>query len=107
MDLFNKVLDKNGTIISSFGLLDEAFPGNFPARNRIISGLSRGCLVVQAAKKSGALITAKFALDQGREVFAIPGNINEELSEGCNSLIKQGAKLVTNSNDILQELIYY
>ncbi len=102
-DLFNKILDSGGTIVSSFPLKMEAFPGNFPARNRIIAGLSKGCVVVQAAVKSGARITANFALDQGREVFAVPGVIGDELSAGCHALIQMGAKLINSVDDILEE----
>ncbi|MBD3273387.1 DNA-protecting protein DprA, partial [Candidatus Dependentiae bacterium] len=102
-NFFDEISKGIGTLVSPFPLLKEADKGTFPARNRIISGLSSGCLVVQAAKKSGALITAKFALDQGRNVFAVPGNIFETVSKGCHNLINQGAKLVADSNDILEE----
>ncbi len=102
-DLFKRIIDAGGIITSPFPLLLPPDKGTFPARNRIIAGLSLGCVVVQAAQKSGALITAKYALEQGRIVFAVPGPIDQELSIGCNNLIKEGAKLVNHANDILEE----
>lgn len=101
--LFKEIVDNSGTLISSFPLNMDALPGNFPARNRIISGLSRGCVVIQATKRSGARITAHYALDQGRDVFVVPGAIDDPLSEGCHMLIQQGAKLIMNAGDIMQE----
>jgi DNA processing protein len=100
--LFEQIIANSGALISSFPLNMQAMPGNFPARNRIIAGLSRGCVVVQAAEQSGASITAQFALDYGREVFAIPGPITDPLSAGCHRLIQQGATLVHNVQDIFQ-----
>jgi DNA processing protein len=101
--LFHRILE-NGAILSEYPPGTPPLSGHFPGRNRIISGLCRGVLVVEAAEESGSLITAEFALEQGREVFAVPGAVVSPVSRGANQLLKEGAHLVTSAADILQVL---
>jgi len=102
--LFDAIVQQ-GAVISEYPPGTQPLPFHFPARNRIISGMSYGVLVVEAGEKSGSLITAKLAMEQGREVFAIPGPIDSSSSRGTNSLIKQGAKLIDSVDDILEEIL--
>jgi len=102
--LYDQIVLSGGAIVSCFNMAMTGLPGNFPARNRIISGLSEGCLVVQAASQSGAKITAQFTLEQGRELFVVPGLFGDELSAGCHELAQQGAKVIHRVEDIFSEL---
>ena len=101
--LSNQILDNGGLILSEYNIKSDVYPSNYVHRNRIVSGISDGVIVVEAAKKSGALITVDYALDQGKNIFAIPGNINSCMSEGCHKIIKEGATLVHSVEDILNE----
>jgi DNA processing protein len=100
--LINQIAE-SGAVVSEYAPGTMAHPGHFPARNRIINGLSRGVVVVEAAERSGALITADFALEEGRDVFAVPGSIFSPSSKGTHRLVKQGAKLIDSTVDILEE----
>lgn len=103
-DLAHRIAER-GLILSEYPLGTPPLSPNFPKRNRIIAGLTRGTLVVEAALKSGSLITARLAVEQGKDVFAIPGSIHSTQARGCHALIKQGAKLVESAQDILEELL--
>ena len=104
IELAREIIRHNGCIISEYSLGTKPERLHFPQRNRIISGLSDGVVVVEASKKSGALITAEFALEQGKEVFSIPGDICKKQSEGTNQLIQEGAIIVTSAKDIIENI---
>lgn len=103
-DLYKKIIE-NGAIISEYIVGTKPASGNFPARNRIISGISQGVIVVEAKKKSGSMITTDFALEQGKELYSVPGQIDSAQSEGTNELIRQGAKVYTNALDVLEDIL--
>jgi len=105
IELFNEIIRKGGAVISEYIIGIKPLAKNFPRRNRIISGLSDGVVVVEAREKSGTLITVDFALEQGKTIYAIPGNIDNLNAYGTNDLIKQGARIVTCMKDILEDLI--
>lgn len=105
ISIAQEIIKTGGAIISEYPLGTKPERKNFPERNRIVSGMSKGIIVVEAKEKSGTLITVDFALEQGRDVFVVPGNIDSKNSEGTNELIKQGAKVITNYKDVIEEYI--
>lgn len=104
-ELFDEIISNGGAVISEYIIGTKPLAQNFPRRNRIISGLSEGVVVIEAREKSGTLITVDFALEQGKNIYAVPGNIDSPNSYGTNELIKQGAKIITNLQDILEDLL--
>jgi DNA processing protein len=102
--LFHNIVEGGGALLSEYVPGTQPLPAYFPARNRIIAGLSLGTVVVEAAKLSGSLITAELALSEGREVFAVPGSIFSAMSQGCNQLLKEGARMAASAEDVLEEL---
>lgn len=107
ISIYKDIISKNGLILSEYIVGTKPNSKNFPKRNRIISALSEGLLVIEAKKKSGTMITVDFALEQGKNIYVLPGNVNSKNSEGTNNLIKQGAKLVSDTNDILEDFCSY
>jgi DNA processing protein len=103
-DALATAIAKNGAVISESPPLSPPLSGAFPQRNRIVTGLSLGVIVVEASDRSGALISARHASEQGREVFAVPGRVDSRTSKGCHRLLKEGAKLVESVDDVLEEL---
>lgn len=103
--IYSEITEKSGAVITEYPFGMQPLPNNFHARNRIISGLSHGVLVIEAQEKSGTLITASHAANQGREIFAVPGNIDSLYSKGTNALIKDGAKITTSIDDIIEEIL--
>jgi DNA processing protein len=102
--LYNEIVEKDGAVVTEYTFGMQPMPNNFHDRNRIISGLSHGVLVIEAQERSGTLITAGHAADQGREIFAVPGNIDSIYSKGTNALIRDGAKITTTLDDIIEEI---
>ena len=105
-ELANCILQHDGTLVSEYVVGEKPTPDKFPRRNRIISGLSDGVIVVEAREKSGTFITVDFALEQGKEIYVVPGNINSVTSEGTNKLLKEGAKPITSAQDVLEDILF-
>ena len=103
LKLYSEIIENDGAVVSEYIIGTPPQKMNFPARNRIVSGMSKGVIVIEAKEKSGTLITVDFALEQGKNIYVVPGNITSPNSVGTNELIKQGAKCITNINDILEE----